>query len=316
MIKIRNTASRNILDICEEFYIDNQKLLIKRISNLAGHIWLAEFLADNLYKIITGTPEELIIINSFLNKSCAKRKISFSDLTVVLNSIFDYEAFRDDKRKAYKLATSLGVNVCPYCDRNYTVTVIAKSPKSFIVRPDFDHFFPQSDYPLLALSFYNLIPSCAICNRTIKRDQNIRYGDYIHPYEEDFGKEIAFSYSSSDPNSIIGIGKKLFVDFSYNSKDKEKVKRCKNSTRLFKLREIYQESHLQEISVIIRTYHISGGGYLEVLKNQFKGLATLEELYKIAFKNYINEEDFGNMPLGKLTRDIVDQMSFILPPMP
>lgn len=82
---------------------------------------------------------------------------------------------------------------------------------------------------------------------------------------------------------------------------------------LFKLQEIYQISHIDEISDIIRKYHISGGKYLEVLHHRFPDLGSVEDLYKIGFANYYNEEDFGQRPLGKLTKDIVDQLSFVIP---
>jgi hypothetical protein len=62
---------------------------------------------------------------------------------------------------AYDLAQKLKVNVCSYCNRNYTFTIRNKSSKS--TRPDFDHFYDKGTHPILALSFYNLIPSCILC---------------------------------------------------------------------------------------------------------------------------------------------------------
>ena len=62
---------------------------------------------------------------------------------------------------AYWLQSQLSVKVCPYCNRMYTTTLYGKKR----VRPDFDHFYPQSRYPYLAVSLFNLIPSCNVCNR-------------------------------------------------------------------------------------------------------------------------------------------------------
>lgn len=62
---------------------------------------------------------------------------------------------------AYWLQSQLNVKVCPYCNRMYTTTLYGKKR----IRPDFDHFYPQSRYPYLAVSLFNLIPSCNVCNR-------------------------------------------------------------------------------------------------------------------------------------------------------
>lgn len=62
---------------------------------------------------------------------------------------------------AYWLQNQLGVKVCPYCNRMYATTLYGKRR----TRPDFDHFYPQSRYPYLTVSLFNLIPSCNVCNK-------------------------------------------------------------------------------------------------------------------------------------------------------
>ena len=42
-----------------------------------------------------------------------------------------------------------------------------------------DHFFPKNEYPLFALCFYNLIPSCYGCNN---KKSTSKF--YISPYDE------------------------------------------------------------------------------------------------------------------------------------
>jgi hypothetical protein len=36
--------------------------------------------------------------------------------------------------------------------------------KSKELMPEIDHFYPKDKYPFLAVSFFNLIPSCLTCN--------------------------------------------------------------------------------------------------------------------------------------------------------
>jgi len=67
------------------------------------------------------------------------------------------------KYGAYYFVKALGLKSCPYCNRNYIFVVDSENGK---LRPEIDHFYPKSIYPFLAMSFYNLIPSCQICNHT------------------------------------------------------------------------------------------------------------------------------------------------------
>ena len=73
---------------------------------------------------------------------------------------------------AEELARNLHIDVCPYCNRNY---INQKKGTTL------DHFFPKSLYPLVAISFYNLIPSCYSCN-TFKSNTDI---EIPNPYQID-----------------------------------------------------------------------------------------------------------------------------------
>ncbi len=104
--------------------------------------------------------------------------------------VFRYDAFSqkrypETKRSVYQLLTLLGVSVCPYCNRQYITTVIHGRQS---VRPQIDHFFCKKDYPYLALSINNLVPSCSVCNLQ-KHDRNKKI---LYPYEEELGESFIF----------------------------------------------------------------------------------------------------------------------------
>jgi hypothetical protein len=311
MVQIKSTGDRDLDKLSQEHY-DSVKLSITRkINGLKGKQWLKDFLNKNLATIIKGRPKELISINRKYKLARTKNSRRPALIDNAIKEVFDYNWLAGNKKRSYDFAQRLQVNTCPYCNRNYTVTVLEQG--NGIVRPDFDHFFAKSKFPLLALSFYNLIPSCPICNRSIKGSQETVYNKYIHPYEESYDAALKINYVGKDADSMIGVKRNLEITVLLAGTDKRKAKRCNNSFKLFKLKEIYQFSHLDEIADIIRKYHVSGGTYLEVLHKQFKQLGTLPELYKIGFANYYNEEDFGKRPLAKLTKDIVEQLSFVIP---
>jgi hypothetical protein len=68
---------------------------------------------------------------------------------------------------AYELCKELSGYICPYCNSNFTNTIIIN--KNGVARTQLDHFLPRSFYPIFAVSLYNLIPACYNCNHS-KRD--------------------------------------------------------------------------------------------------------------------------------------------------
>lgn len=64
---------------------------------------------------------------------------------------------------AYAFIRNLGIAVCPYCDEEY-IEVLDTADGKTIRTLEIDHFFPKSQYPALALCFFNLVPSGQNCN--------------------------------------------------------------------------------------------------------------------------------------------------------
>ena len=150
------------------------------------------FISDILDDILIGTPHTLNQINLRLNGSIN----SSNSLLKGIEHVFNYDSFIDKKKKiydAYKLAETLDIRTCTYCNRNYTSTVITKKGDK-IIRPQFDHYFDKKSNPLLAISFFNLIPSCSICNSNVKGIQKMSLKDHIQPYIDNNLNDIRFTY--------------------------------------------------------------------------------------------------------------------------
>lgn len=315
MIQIKSTSTRKLDDLCEAHYNKLQSYIISKASSLKPR--QKTFIVTNLKRIITSKPNELTKIHQDFITDCTApgiNKLLPKNVNKGLHSVFNYNWFSKKTTTpycAYDLAKVLKVNTCPYCNRNYTVTVIRE--KSKITRPDFDHFFPKKQYPLLALSFFNLIPSCSICNRTVKNQAKIVYGKYVHPYEEGFGNALKINFFPKDVDSSVGMKANYEIVPLLNPLEPIKTKMCLASFKLFQLKDIYVESHNDEISEIIRKHHISNGRYLEMLKAAFPQIGDIDELYRLAFGNFYMEEHLERRPLSKLTKDVVDQLVFTIP---
>lgn len=67
------------------------------------------------------------------------------------------------KYNAYSFVRNIGLTVCPYCDEEY-LDIIEKEDGGNLRTLEIDHFFPQGQFPALAMCFYNLVPSGQNCN--------------------------------------------------------------------------------------------------------------------------------------------------------
>lgn len=229
-----------------------------------------------------------------------------------LREIFDYDnwvqrKFNNENNGNY-LAQQLQINTCPYCNRAYTFT-ISKGEKS-IVRPEFDHFFDKSTYPYLALSLYNLVPSCHSCNH-IKHKKEFKLSTHFHPYREGFDNELRFTICIDNVNFVanskdfkIGL-KRYFV-----SKNKyKKAKRNLNDFELWKLYD-YHKDYVQELIWKSKVYSDS---YIKDLFQQYEGslFSDISDVKRLITGNYTELEDLIKRPLSKLTHDIAEELGLL-----
>lgn len=58
-----------------------------------------------------------------------------------------------------------GLAICPYCSEEEIEPTDA-------TKKQIDHFLPKRQYPFLAMSYYNLVPSCGTCNKLERKGTN------------------------------------------------------------------------------------------------------------------------------------------------
>jgi hypothetical protein len=261
---------------------------------------VADFLnnEENLKAVIVGQPE---ILNQIKNKFTRPKEIKS------IKSLFRYDAFIDTRLdstfsfyNAYHLAENLNLNTCVYCNRLYTNTIITDT-RDFISRPTFDHWFPISTFPLLGLSFYNLIPSCNVCNCTVKGATPYEIEDIFHPY-----------LKHSDLNQI------LDFKFSYDLEDhlRAKIKLnssndfTKRSIEVMKLNEMYS-IHADEVRDLIYIKRAYSEGYLNSLRKLLQIPISKEEMYRLAFGVNVEDNKLNLKPFSKLKKDILFELGMI-----
>lgn len=284
----------------DEILTDAPTNLVRHNTDLFNHI---------VPGFITNEYDTFIEIKSSLlvNRTAAQNIIyNKYEVTLQLNNIFDYEKFiSSSKSTSYKLASVLDRNTCTYCNRLYTNTIIEKDPitKKFndagrITRPQFDHWFPKSKYPVLALSFFNLIPSCAVCNSSIKGDTPFTLATHIHPYLPDSTEEFLFTYKLKDVHQS-----NVSINFISGVKIKKTLEE-------FKINEVYNAHSNYELKDLLDLRHKYSDNYLDTLLNStFNSLEVgMEEAYRLIFGVEIDESNFHKRPFSKFKKDILKEL--------
>ncbi|SHL04454.1 hypothetical protein [Flavobacterium chilense] len=308
-------------DLTKKAHYSNltQSAKIKKIyiANTQNYIDLFSLLkkGDTLKSIILSEPDKL--------KNQEKKIIpswdSLENIRKLFENIFDYDTFCNKAEtkyyNAYQLAEALQVNVCPYCNRSYISTIIENKNRK-IIRPSFDHFFAKAKHPALAVSFYNLIPSCSNCNYYLKGKTEFDLDKYLHPYMDGFGKDAYFDFSfkglHKDKSHPSNFEISLNIKPSTTAKKKRQLQGIKptdkeGSVKIFKLQEIYQ-AHTDIVGEIYEKLDEKSPFYAQSIFKFIEALnSSKADFYKFYFNNYINELDFNKRPLSKLTKDIVSK---------
>ncbi|PTB83795.1 hypothetical protein C9926_01075 [Sulfurovum lithotrophicum] len=260
---------------------------------------LKEFPKDCKYtleEVITSKPEKLDEIAQWARGE--SDKYSFM--------ITKYKNFTSQKEEydAYDLASKLQVNVCPYCNLNATYTVFTQDGKK-ITRPEFDHFYDKSTYPILALSFYNLIPSCHTCNSTLKGREEFSHETHLNPYSDSFDKVAKFKLKIEDSTFYHSIK-------GFNLTLESGNERAENNIKSFQLDTLYQ-NHKDIVLELIQKEAMYNESYLNELLTQYEGtlFKNKEDLLRMVRGGYVSEEEIGKRPLSKLIKDISQELGLI-----
>ena len=296
----------------DKHILEITKSLKKSIDNkLKSKLWQYEkdcliYIKDNLEDILKADDKKLkIFIEHFksnykgiaIGVSNQKEKNWKRLYKILRKDIFEKEYNNWSKRtsySAYYFVEKLGLKTCPYCNRNYTFIVNEKNGK---LRAEIDHFYPKSIYPFLAMSFYNLIPSCSICNHTKKDKDSYKIG-LVNPYEYK-ADDFKLTYTPS----LIEFSNVKAKKYNFDNFEIEFKKENKN-IEVFKLEELYKQHKDIVLELLIKKAYYPKS-YIEELK----GFGFSEdEVYRYLVCNYKKEEDLHKRPLSKLIKDISEEL--------
>lgn len=93
-----------------------------------------------------------------------------------------------ERLKAFEVIGSFGGLTCPYCNFNGIENRTTKEIKT----AQMDHFHSKRKYPILSMSFFNLVPSCGPCN--LAKDETEFIFNPCDPARPIPKSEFSFSY--------------------------------------------------------------------------------------------------------------------------
>ena len=225
-----------------------------------------------------------------------------------IENVFNYNGvISRNKDNAYWLSKKVGHNTCTYCNRLYVFTVDSRDGSNHITRPQFDHWFPKEKYPLLSMNLYNLIPSCSICNSSVKGSDVFSLSTHIHPYLQ----------TSDDPNFFFRPQESDKTDREWTVYlDRVKDSKEDKTINSFCLDDIYDAHGDLEVKDIMNFAR----GYTEnYLRDLFRSILsdfsskgyTKSDVFRMVFGTEYYSEHTLNRPLSKLKRDLLVYLGVI-----
>lgn len=216
-------------------------------------------LNNSVADLLTMDFEDLALFYEAFLRVCSK-KIFTSKSLHDLQDIFKYTNKYDSKISAFfkRHADELKIYTCHYCDMAY-INVYTENGKSVAKSQfDIDHFLPKGKCPPVALSLFNFVPSCPVCNERIKREglPNVNLNDlkFLSPssFAFDLHKRIKvkLGHLTSQRKDFIYFVAKYpydrYVDFFHLQEryDYHKIE----ALRLEKLKKNYSRSQIAQIA--------------------------------------------------------------------
>ena len=321
MISIEKSNPSEVKNICMKLYQKMDFQDYPRFKNdlnswVASHVQELASEKDAFLKIMIGEFSFLKNLKEFLDYFVAEEP----RLAEYLKKSYD----KIDSELRKKIIDSKNISVCPYCNRNYinsTYKILhcnncnqdllvidgtekecsgcnqeINGPTKVLNTAQLDHFFPKDSYPLFAVSFYNLIPSCYSCNH-VKSNRDLEYS----PYDTSFPfNDVKFTYI---PKSVDKIEIKINSDdFAF-----------KNGIRILGIEELYQ-SHVDVVYELIWKKEVYTDSYREGLSeilNQTNLELSKDEVNRLITGHYTDKDNYGKRPLSKMVTDISRGMGLI-----
>lgn len=317
-----------IYKICQKLIVKNERKLLSREEKIKLTLHKLSIMKKNDMDSLIQDFKKFKVTKIKNNGITSDIDEKISNKVVKDFFISGYERMRDSEFKHKYLFKYFPV--CPYCNATYLFKLREKKGKETnYIGAQLDHYHPKDDFPYLAISIFNMIPSCPTCNH-IKSN---RKEPHLHPYTEEMGNNAKFTLSMSCLGELAGVkfenieeyreiesslGKYTRLEFNLKEgfdkrvelKIKEGIeeeleKRIKNSKEIFQLENKYSGVREEIRDLYFKHKLLSQSQRNETLSEFGDSLGITEkEMEEVYFG--ARKTDEYKRPLSKFINDIRD----------
>ncbi len=266
----------------------------------------AENLVYLINKIELRIIEQSILIKKIKNpKAKIKKEILIYEAKDRIKEIFKYEGNNQSKKITPFFTENFDFRTCFYCNKDFITNFEADKEVSTF---QLDHFYDKGTYPYLALSFYNLIPSCPTCNsKKVKGSANTFENNCIAPNSQnfDFHKKVKFKLLLDDSCKNLHIKSKNDIDITLKEQFTDIYDKY---IEIFKLNERYK-AHKDIVFNMIQKAELYPQSRLKELEN-LTGI-PFQQIKKDIFNLIDESEDLSKQPFSKLIVDMSKELGII-----
>lgn len=277
--------------------------------------------------VVCASPQSLVRLKCFIDGLPNKKKVELINVSqYVVSGLYKNRLLRNGARSV--IENELKISVCPYCNRNFIGQIVKNG--RIKTTCTLDHFFPKGDvtmgnntgYPLLAVSFFNLIPVCHYCN--LIKGNVVLKAFYPHMFDWDEAHKLQFTFYPQkvdylyNPDSI-EVGVKIVneddssLTEEYNNTDEEiyanwKRKNVIHDIDALNILEVYKNNRREIYNCLLKS-QVFEDEYSEMIYNSFgMFFASLEEVKRLLLDWPSDDYDVERTPLGKLRYDIYHEL--------
>jgi len=274
-------------------FLQNNNNLFKKIF---GDIKLKDIIlleSDNLNNFVVKIEKEI----ATLTKDEQKR------LKVILTDIFQYSKFQGNILAPF-FEKNLNPRTCYYCNIDFINVYDEENHKNKFT---LDHFIDKGRYPYLALSIFNLIPCCSVCNSKVKGStpfyEDIELKD-TNPYLKSFkfDEKVKFKLFLHKNCKDLNIKSKDDIDIPLKERYSNEYEKY---IEVFKLNERYQ-AHKDTVFEMIKNVELYPESRLKELQD-LTGI-PYQQIKQDIFNLIDDEVDLSKEPFSKLKRDMAREL--------
>ncbi len=260
-------------------------------------------LGCELRELLCGNYEQLLAIKNDIGTK-------YSSKNNIVKKVFNYDksGSKTIRPKISKLQPKiskfiekeLDVHTCYFCNIEF-INKFKMSNGKLKNGFTLDHFIDKGKYPYLALSLYNLIPSCYTCNSKVKGSTEI---NSLSPSSKKFDFDTRVKFKTFLQNKNLQI--KTEEDFELVLKE-DFSKDYQKYIEVFELDSRYNYHKYKVIEMINKRKEYPDSRIKELAKLTQK---TEEEVKQDLFGEYL-PNDLHKRPLSKLIKDISKELNLL-----